>query len=890
MRSPLPVPFLALFACLSLAGAAGAQNIEREELDSGLTVITGELPYSHAVEVRVLVEAAAIHEGALLGSGVSRLLQRMILAGPHDPATTAALQRLGGSLRTELTPEAAVFAITTVDARLDETLGLLARLLGRPTLTAEGFEAARTQQIADLRDATRDWEAVQTQLILATVYSRHPARLPVDGTGAGLEALSLADVAGHHARRYRTAATTIVITGNIGAGRAALHRAAAAFADYPAGGWTAPAEVPEPTQFLPRAQLRTLPFIGSHRHAYAWRTVNLGHRDQVILDLVAIMLANPELVDLAQRLQSRLLTTDFTVDNLQAPGRPGCFVIRYSPARERSADVVQEIGDTLRLLRTAGPDPAALQAAKRRWLRDQREIARNTALFAADLGRWELAAVDPVYRRELVEAVEAVTPKEVAQVVERHLHESGRNKNLVVLEPPDGTVAADPPPPPTFSDTPPRRIDFDNDAILLQRQLPSLGLVFLRASIGGGRAAETAGLLGASDLLANLLAAGPAEGDGRPNAHRRRLADLGMTFEAYATQHSLELVVTCFPQDLGAALDLLVQTIKLPALPSTELDRLVQNARAVSVGLPAAGWQDLLRNKVRETLFAGHYAVHPALDDPPPDLAALTAFHRRLAVGANLVFSIYGQYDDHALADVLGEKLGQDPALPVGGRAAIAGPTWPADPAFATIGISTDLDHRGLALAWRAPPLEHLGKQGPAMDLLSTLLAGVDGHGGRLGAALGMDHVLATHAESCLGRGIWAVLVQAPPDRYDAVRKTLGAQVELLIRQLGEEDDPAVQQALAVEIDRAREQCAERRLLAAEDQRLAAERHARMLLLGQPIDEQAGYVRALRETTPAQLAQVAREFLTTPVLLVQLTGHTPPVTPPPPAPPAPGAP
>jgi len=867
------LPFL-VFLC---ASPLWGQSADRRELPSGLRLITYELSRTHAIEVRVVVRAGPTYEGEHLGSGISHLLATMVAASAQTPDRAARIQRLGDDLRFETASGYTAFAIHTTDRKLGEALALLAELLHRPNLDADALERAKEGQLQGIARRHRDAVAREEEAIRRTVYAEHPARISKLGAPELLGALTAEEVAAYHARRYTAPNLTVVVAGNVTAS-SVRRQATEAFAGYPRGGWDAGAKVDESPQVHQR--VRRYHFdVTSTVHAYAWRTTGFAHADQPVLDLIAILLDAPDLHDLRRTLSLELLADDFRVENRRAPRRPGYFLIRYRPKQGRASDAAQAIHAALEELAEHGPDARALAAAKRELYRRHTEADADARLVSRRLALWDLAINDTPPPRDVL----GVQTADVQRVAGKWLSRKGSNRNHVIIEKSTEEEVPVVGPRPVLSDAPPRIETGSSGVRLLLRNLGK-GLVRVRVSMG--RDDESRERLGIHALLADLLAKGPAiegvvdEAD-RSSRFRRELTDYGMRFRAYPTPTTIELEITCFQKDVARALQMLVATIKTPALPQGELDRLIQD-RKDALQDADRDWDSLLREKIRRTAFAGHYAggsrlgTRESLDNLSRQ--SLRELHATLSGAKNLVFSIHGHHDTDEVRERLEQMIDAEPELRHGQVYQPTPTPWPEDGTARTIHEPSEGDVAALAMVWHAPAREQRAEQGPAFDILTAMLAGNRGGGGRLGQALaGNGDITADEFQivrrSHLGRGTWGVLIRTRPEHLDRAQQVIRDAVSKLVEDLGAGSG---NESLATEIARARELCVTRHLLAAEDLETTAERLAAMVLAGRGEEILAdGYEEEIAGVGPDDLLVQARRWLAPQPLLIKFAPEKP---------------
>ena len=867
---------------LALVSPVMAQQVHREVLPSGLTLIVQDSTLTHAVELRATVRAGPVHEGALLGTGASAMLQHLLLSAVRA-GTVGGIEalRAGSELRVERTSLSSTFALTTSDLHVNDGLRLLAAALTYTGYDRDELELARGDFLQQVLVTRSDAASFEERTLAGMVYRVHPARVPPSGLLTRLQALDVDQLQAYQRRRFTAPNTIITVVGNVDI-QLIREQVTAIFAGLSATSWQPDELIIEPPQYDERHAVVFGP-VAQLRHAFAWRTASLEHRDQPALTLAAALLDHSEYSPLRAGLAQQQLAERVHVHNVIGPGAPGFIVLSYDPIPDRGAEAWRTVQGVLDRLAREGPGPEGLKAAKRQLVRERLAAQSSVAGIAAELERWELAVGVPSYGETFHSAIEAASAADVQQAVAKWLHYVGRNRSKVVIQPQQMASGSSPEVvlAPALDDVAPRlEVDLGAGVRLLHRRMP-LGIAHLRVAIAGGAAADPDGQPGVAEMLAELLSFGS---DGRNRRDLERLlAASGMELETRATAHTIEIGITCFPDDVPRAIEIIVDLVKRPALPEGEVQRLVQQRQARLSQLNPSDWQSVLERGLRAVLFDGHYAgvVEGSVT---PDRAALLAHFQKMAVGQNVAFSLYGDFDpDVAVAD-LTAMLAADPAM-VGGEAwQPTGAEWTADEGSAPTTLTWDEQDAALALAWRWPPLERLAEDEAAMDMLHVLLVGSDARGGRFAKALLEAKLTAREfsaiTESYAGRGLFALMARVEPAKREALASALREAVAALIDELeggGENSLPLAQET----IDAARDHCLTNRILEHEDQQLAGAMHLRALLIAGAVEQYRAYGRRLERVTREDLLRVARTYLAVPPAEVRLEPATVavPVTP-----------
>lgn len=837
---------------------ATAQAVLREVFPSGLTLIVNEFHNTPAVEVRVSVRAGTLYEGTLLGSGVSALLQRLLVNSGAEE-TSRILAELGNQFQATTSVVATNYSVTTTGDKTGDALALLAGMVAFYSYNQLDLQRERQALVAG-----RSGNALQSEdaLLNSLLYREHPARLPVAGLPRMTEQLTVDLVKRYQMSRYVAGNTVVLIVGNVNTNDARKW-VEQAFSKYPIGGFQPTPLALEPPQFGPRyasGQIST----PTPRVTLAWRTESAEHASQPALAVLAQLFGDAQTGLARKALASQQVNGGVVVDCRAPVGQPGYFSISFETPIDKRADAERALRGTIEALAKDGPEAAALAAAKLRLRFDLAHRQTNVRLIADDLLQWELATGEPTYGRKFVEQVDAVTADDVVRVCRKYLIPDGINRTCtIVLKPSAEVIASSSKLAEPTGTLEPDVLTLGDGVTALLRPAQEEPLAHVRVSMGGGAGSEDAAMSGATALLADLMTRATEQ---RSPAQVAAILDgTGMQLNAAANCHALSIGATCFPEQVAVAIDLLVDMAAHPALAQEDLDAV--RARALRKAERIANtWDANLLANVREIALKGHYAERDPNGSKATltnlDRAAVASQYRKLSVSKNVVVSVYGQFDQQAVGDQL-RKLFAKQIFAAGEpvRAQGAKPAAVPPPPI-SVGYTDDA-FVALAMAWPAPALTDRAADEAPMEVLGSLLAGVGASGGRINRALaGIGHDLKMNNahEAYDQRGLWVIWGQLDELFLDLVQQGIHDQVRALIEQLSlpEGDPKALSDA---ELVAAQAMCVTAYTLKLEDQAATAAMHAETVLTGGHVALDVDYPRRIAAVTKADLKRVAKAWL-----------------------------
>ena len=159
------------------------------------------------------------------------------------------IARMGGDLDLEVSHDATVLSLATLDRFLDDGLALVHEICTVPNLAEPDFQRVRQLRLERLRQLRDHPAALADRAFAQLLYQSHPYAQPGHGTAASLAGLTLEDVRHYHAAMFQPEGATLVVAGNQPTA-VLVEKAAAAFE-----GWRADPDVPA----LPRDRGRLAP-------------------------------------------------------------------------------------------------------------------------------------------------------------------------------------------------------------------------------------------------------------------------------------------------------------------------------------------------------------------------------------------------------------------------------------------------------------------------------------------------------------------------------------------------------------------------------------------------------------------------------------------------------
>jgi predicted Zn-dependent peptidase len=405
-------------------------GIRRTRLDSGLRVVTEELPGLRSVTLGAWVGSGARDEAAHEW-GASHFLEHLLFKGTDKRSAreiAEAVESVGGEMNAFTTHEQTVFYVRVPDSQLACGFDVLADVLWAPAFRDSDVESERRVILEEIgmRDDTPD--DLVHELFAEALFPQHPLGREVLGSDASITAMARETLAAYHGAHYRPANVVFAGAGNLGHDELLALIAAR----FPTGGDDRPPRPrPEPgparslaldTRDTEQAHvvvgMRALPALDPDR--YALTIVN-----QVLGGGMSSRLFQEvrEARGLAYSVYSYSANFDDT----------GFLAVYAGTAPERVRETLDVIDGELVRLRRDGLSDAELTSAKGHLTGSLTMSLETSASRMRRLGRSEIVEGDVPSLDDLVARIERVRSDDVRRVIDRVL--DGTPRTLAVVGP-----------------------------------------------------------------------------------------------------------------------------------------------------------------------------------------------------------------------------------------------------------------------------------------------------------------------------------------------------------------------------------------------------------------------------------------------------------------------
>jgi predicted Zn-dependent peptidase len=421
-------------------GPAG-QGIRRTRLDSGLRVVTEELPALRSVSVGFWVGVGSRDEHDH-EYGASHFLEHLLFKGTADRSAAQiahAVESVGGDMNAFTAQEMTAFYVRVPDEQLDLALDILADVVWLPALRANDVDAERNVILEELHMRDDAPDDIVHELFARAMFPDHPLGREVLGTQQSIEDMTRDSIASFHGRHYRPSSIVVAAAGNLTHDRVVdrLTRHADALEAGPDLDLARSVEGLAPA--WPRAVM-TKPVEQVHV-VLGTRSVARQDPDRYPLTVLNQALGGGMSSRLFQEVRERRGLAYSVYSYRVAYVEIGAFGVYAGTAPGRAAETIDVLGAELdRVIRDGGIADDELVAAKGH-LKGSMALALETSNSRMHrLGSSELMLGEALSLDEVTTLVEAVTSDDVDRVVGR-LFSSG-SRTLAVVGPLDETAVA----------------------------------------------------------------------------------------------------------------------------------------------------------------------------------------------------------------------------------------------------------------------------------------------------------------------------------------------------------------------------------------------------------------------------------------------------------------
>jgi zinc protease len=811
-------------------------------LPNGLTVIS-DVNHSHpVVSTQLWVATGSLHEGDLLGTGLSHFLEHMVFKGTKNFSAEELpriVQASGGHWNAYTTFDRTVYYIDGPSSGADRFLEVLTDLVFRAKLPEEDFEMERDVIRREIDMGADDPDNAAMQLLLGTAFRIDARRHPVIGYRPLFDQIKHEDLRNYYDRRYVTNRCHLVISGDYDEEKM-LTKIQELTADLVQGMATEPVVPQDPAQCGMRIGLQAFA-VTTAKLTLAWKVPALGHPDAPSYDVLASMIGQGQSSPLFHELrETRELCHDISAWCWTSNQGDGLFAVSAECPMEQIDALKAGIKEILSIYAEQASEKDMQRAIRQMTLSQFRSLTSASGRASDLASNWHEAR-NLRFTGAYLEAANQVTLADI-----RHCLGNLQDRVLTetLLHPLESKVEA-------AESTAKDRVahkewQMENGikaAVFPESQVP---LVSIQLAVRGGLSADVMEQAGCSALLAATI----TQGTQRRTARElyEALESLGASISAQVANNSFLLQASCFSSDLPEVMKYLAEITLIPAWDEGAIERerasliaSVEEARQQPVSLAFLN--------LRSLLFGAQGYGLPA-SGSAESLAALTrddlmAMHQKLFHAKNICIGIAGDIDAATTRELLEQYFASSPKDE---------PAFAPSPSTLHLGTSTTaiLDKKQAVLCLAYPGLPTTDERRYALAMLQEYCSDMAGPLFiRIREELGLAYQVG--ATQFLGHdaGMLAFYLSTSPEQLELAQAEM-LQVLATIHSTGIPDDS---------FEDVRATVLSSLSLQAQSPGSTARNAAIQMLYGQPADHHRRIHQNILALTPTDVRLIAAELM-----------------------------
>ncbi|OHE77938.1 MAG: hypothetical protein A3F67_05460 [Verrucomicrobia bacterium RIFCSPHIGHO2_12_FULL_41_10] len=654
----------------------------------GATLIVEEDHSAPVVSVQAWCNTGSIHEGTLLGAGLSHILEHMLFKGTKTRAPGVIAQQVqdqGGYINAYTSYDRTVYWIDMPSAGVSDAVDILADVMLNATLPLEEYEKEQEVIRREFAMGYDNPDRMSTELLFRTAFHVSPFREPVIGHLDIYNKLTRNDVMAYYKRRYVPNNLCFVVVGDVNAEK--IRKQLGDFLEkYPRQALEPVLVKEEPPQLGKMTGRETFPTELS-RLNMAWKAPGVTSPDAPAVEILASILGSGNSSILNQEVrEKRELVHQIGAGFEPLTQQEGLFYVGAitDPGKRHAAE--EAILEQVNLLLAHGVTSEQLVKAKKGILSGHLHALTTMRGRASDYGSSWLETGNPDFGKKYLEAINRVTLEDITRVSAKYLTEDGLT--IASLDP----LSSNAKDPSKKKDGDSRDGASKKNEQTVQRNvqkfvLPNglrlligedhrLPLVSMVATFRGGLLTENAQDNGLTHLMATTITKGTASKTAEQIA--QTIEQVGGSIGADSSSNSFTVSVEVMKPDFSLGLDLLADVLTKATFPKEEVDR-EKLTQLAAIKEEDDQMTTTARNLLKKKLFGTHpYALRTM--GTPESVISLTpeliqSVYKQFAVGSNGVLAIFGDVNAKEVLAMVTQAFAAMPA----GALALQSPLIPQE-------------------------------------------------------------------------------------------------------------------------------------------------------------------------------------------------------------------
>lgn len=373
--------------------------------------------------------------------GISHFIEHLVFKGSRsfNPGEIASsVEAAGGQLNAYTSLDQTVYYITLSSSMVETGVHILSEMVGYPLFDPKEIDSERQVVIEEIKRGQDDSGRQLVGELFASVFKKHPYRIPVIGYDRIVENVSVQKIRNYYSEHYHAQNMFLVIAGDFEF-KTMENLVSKAFTGIQkksrGKNSVIKKRIPEPTQLSPRIKVIQSKF--QKRSGYiAWRTIGASHKDTAALEVLALILGQGE---------SSYLNRALVIDNhlCQAIGSSlfsafehGIFSISFvlDDNKESWSQFFTKLSETIKNFVGNGVPQEDLEKAITNFSVDNYYSMETVDGLSRNIGQSEFYYKDPTAADVFIEKVKKVTSADIIKVFKKYCQRQTIN---LVLQSPD---------------------------------------------------------------------------------------------------------------------------------------------------------------------------------------------------------------------------------------------------------------------------------------------------------------------------------------------------------------------------------------------------------------------------------------------------------------------
>lgn len=746
---------------------------------NGLTLIVEENRGAPVASVQAWCNTGSIHEGKLLGAGLSHILEHMLFKGTASRAPgviASQVQDAGGYINAYTSYDRTVYWIDVPAKGAAKAVDILADAMMNATLPEKEYDKEQEVIRREFAMGYDNPDRTASLLLFRTAFHTSPFKEPVIGHLDIYNKLTRQDVLDYYKRRYVPNNLCFVVVGDVNAAEI-RDQLGTFFESYPRVALEPVPVAGEPPQLGKQEGRDTFPTDLS-RMNIAWRAPGATSPDAPAVEVLSAILASGTSSILNTEVRERKGLVHQIGGGLYTltPTEGLIYVGAVAdPAKREGAE--KEILAQVEKVSRDGVSGTQLEKAKKGILAEHYHGLSTMRGRASDYGNGWLVTGNAEFGKRYLEAIGKVTSADVQRVAAEYL----RPDSLTVtsLDPADtakaSTAAASKP---VKSET--LKSVLPNGLTVLIHEDHRLPLVSINAAFRGGLLAETPEKNGASQLLASTIVKGTRKRTAQQIAES--LEHVGGSIGAGAGNNTVSVSVEVMKEDFPLGMEVLADVVANATFPENEV-ALEKDSQIAAIKAEDDQITAVARNLLKPRLYGSHpYGLR--VNGSPETVAKLSSgdlkdFRDRLVNGRNGVLSIFGAVDPKNALDLVTKDFG---TLPPGKRLLTNPPVATALSESVSASAERQKQQAVVMRGYLGTSLD--GEDRPALELIETASSDL---GSRffntIREKLGLAYFVGASNSTGIAPGAFVFYLGTDPKKVDLAKREFTEEIGKLAEE-----------------------------------------------------------------------------------------------------------